>query len=96
MAGYILATLDVTDPAKFDLYREKVLPLITQFQGETVINTEAIAVREGRPTRRRVIAVRFPTPQLAHDFLDCDAYGPLFRLRCEAADGEVIIVEGRG
>ncbi len=95
MSGYILANLDVSDEATFALYREKVVPLIAQFGGETVINTEDVAIREGRaPPRRRVICVRFPSSETAHAFLDCDAYKPLLALRLAAAGGDVIIVDG--
>ncbi len=93
MTAYILATLDITDSAKFARYRELVIPLIAQFQGLTVVNTEDVTVREGRPTRRRVIMVRFPDAILANAFLDCDAYRPLLRLRLEASAGEVVIVD---
>ena len=95
MAGWIVATLDITDPEKFALYREQVVPLIAEFGGETVVNTEEITVREGSPTRTRVICVRFPRTQAAHAFLDCDAYQPMLRLRLEASEGEVVIVEGK-
>ena len=93
MTAYILATLDVTDPEKFARYRELVVPQIAACQGRTIVNTEDITVREGRPARRRVIMVRFPNAALANAFLDDDAYQPLLALRLEAAQGEVVIVD---
>ena len=60
MTAYIVATLDVTDPAKFARYRELVVPMLAEFGGLTVVNTEEITVREGSPRRRRLIVVRFP------------------------------------
>ena len=93
MTAYILATLDIHDPQKFARYRELVVPQIQCFDGLTIVNTEDLTVREGRPARRRVILVRFPTAALADAFLDDEAYQPLLELRLEAATGEVVIVE---
>ena len=93
MTAYILATLDITDPEKFARYRELVVPQIARFDGLTVVNTEDVTVREGQPLRRRVILVRFPDAAQANAFLDDEAYQPLLALRCEAATGEVVIVD---
>lgn len=33
MAGYLIANIDVKDPAKFEEYRQKVMPVIKKFGG---------------------------------------------------------------
>jgi uncharacterized protein (DUF1330 family) len=37
VAGYLIANIEVTDPAKFEEYRQKVAPLIAQFGGRYLI-----------------------------------------------------------
>jgi uncharacterized protein (DUF1330 family) len=47
VAGYLIANIDVTEPAKFEEYREKVMPLIEKFGGRYLVRGGDVRRLEG-------------------------------------------------
>ena len=96
MSGYILARLEIGDPALWAEYRRQVVPLLAEFGGETIVNTADVRVFEGAPAAGQLVIVRFPSTEQAEAFLRGDRYQPLRALRERAALSEVVVVPGAG
>lgn len=94
MAAYLIANLDVHDPARFAEYGARVAPLIAAHGGRYLVRGGAVTAAEGEPGLRRVVIVEYPDMATARAFYDSSEYAPLLTLRLSAASGTVAFVEG--
>jgi uncharacterized protein (DUF1330 family) len=85
MAVYVIALLEVTDPAAYERYRAASPPTIAAAGGRYVARGGDIATLEGSHDGRRVVMLEFPTVQAAKDPYDGDAYKAAFELRKHCA-----------
>ncbi len=94
MAGYLIANIEVTNPAKFEEYRQKVGPIVAQYGGRFLVRGAEARVLEGNPPIRRLAILEFPTLAAAQKFYDSPEYKPVLGLRLASATSNVILVEG--
>ncbi len=94
MAAYLIANLQVHDPARFGEYRDKVAPMIAAFGGKYCVRGGAVTEVEGSPGLARVVILEFPDMAKLRAFYDSAEYAPLIALRQSAATGDVAFVEG--
>jgi uncharacterized protein (DUF1330 family) len=94
MTAYLIANLQVTDPAKFATYGQQVAPLIARYGGRYLVRGGAVTPVEGDPGLQRLVIVEFAELATLKQFYDSDEYAPLIRLRQSAATGSVALVEG--
>jgi uncharacterized protein (DUF1330 family) len=94
MPAYLIANIQVTDPARFAEYRDKVAPMIARFGGRYVIRGGAVTPVEGDPGLDRVVVLEFADMAALRRFYDSEEYAPLIRLRQSASTGDVALVEG--
>ena len=94
MAGYLIANIDVTNPAGFDEYRKKVSPIIAQYGGRYIVRGGETRMLEGNLPLKRFIVLEFPTLAAAQKFYDSPEYKPLMGIREASAKSDVFLVEG--
>jgi len=94
MAGYLIANLDITDPAKFAEYREKVVPVIEKFGGRYLVRGGEVRRVEGNLPLHRLVVLEFPTLDAAQRFYDSAEYQPLLKLRLASTRSDLVLVEG--
>jgi uncharacterized protein (DUF1330 family) len=94
MAAYILAQLDVHDPEKFELYREKVAPLVQAFGGRYIVRGGEITPLEGKLSAPRLVIIEFEDREAAKRWYFSDEYQEILKLRLESANGTAVIVDG--
>jgi uncharacterized protein (DUF1330 family) len=94
MAGYLIANLDITDPAKFAEYREKVVPVIEKFGGRYLVRGGEVRRVEGNLPLHRLVVLEFPTLDAAQRFYDSAEYQPLIKLRLASTRSDLVLVEG--
>ena len=94
MAAYLIADLDVKNPAGIENYRAKVGDTITKYGGKFVVRGGAHEVLEGdwRPTR--LVLLEFPTMDALKRWYHSPEYGPLIAERKAAAATDIVIVDG--
>lgn len=94
MAAYLIADVEVTDPAGYEEYRAKVPAIIAAHGGRYLVRGGACEVLEGggQPARRVVLA--FPTMQALKAFWESPEYRPLRALRERSASARIDAVEG--
>jgi uncharacterized protein (DUF1330 family) len=81
MPGYLIANLEVTDPAGFEEYRQKVSPLIAQFGGRYLVRGGDVKTLEGNLPIHRLVVLEFPSIEAAQRFYDSPEYQPLLKIR---------------
>ena len=94
MPAYLIANIDVTDPAGFEEYRAGVPAVIAQYGGRYLVRGGAISAVEGTSPFKRLVVLEFSTMEALKAFYHSPEYAPLLKLRMAASTGEVVLVEG--
>lgn len=94
MAAYLIANLQVHDPAVFAQYGAQVAPMIAARGGRYLVRGGAVTAAEGEPGLHRVVIVEYPDMAALRAFYDSAEYAPLIALRTSASTGTVAFVEG--
>lgn len=92
--GYVIAQIDVTDPAAYAIYVKQVLPTIEVYGGEFLVRGGQSQSFEGEPPGARNVLIRFPSYQSALDWYHSPEYAPVKKLRMEASTSVQTIAEG--
>jgi uncharacterized protein (DUF1330 family) len=91
--AYVIAEVDVTDPATFQKYAEKVPETLAPFNGRYLVRNGKIQALEGdAPKRMAVIA--FDSAEKARAWDDSPAYAAIKPIRQSSAKSRRFIVEG--
>ena len=94
MAAYVLANIEVTDPAAYEDYRKGVLATITKYGGRFIARGGAVQHLEGAFVPKRVVIVEFPSMAAAKTWYASPEYAPLLALRQRTSKGDLFAVEG--
>ncbi len=94
MPAFLIANIDVTDPAKFEDYRARVPAVIAQYGGTYRVRGGAMETVEGASPFKRLVVLEFPTMAGLKEFYHSPEYAPLIALRQSASSGDVVMVEG--
>jgi len=94
MSAYVIAEIDVVDPAAYEEYRKQVLAVVTKYGGKFIVRGGKIDPREGGWTPKRIVVLEFPSMAQAQKWYDSPEYAPLIKLRQKASKGKLLLVEG--
>jgi uncharacterized protein (DUF1330 family) len=94
MAAYLIADVEVTDPAGFEEYRARVPAVITAYGGKYLVRGGACEVLEGGGPARRRVVLAFDSMRSLKTFWDSPEYRPLRALRERHATAHIVAVEG--
>ena len=93
--GYVIAEVDVTDPATFKQYSDKVPGTVAAYGGHYVIRGGKNMSIEGDAPKRFVV-LQFDSLEKAKAWEDSPEYGAIKPIRHRSAKSRVFIVEGTG
>ena len=96
MSVYLVAQIDITDPDTFKKYGERVAPTVEQYGGRYLVRGGSMENLEAKFTRSRLVIIEFDSKESAKRWYTSPEYGPLIKLRQQASEGEVLIVDGVG
>ena len=94
MAAYVIADVDVTDPAKYEDYKKLTPGAIAKHGGRFVARGGQTATLEGNWRPGRVVIIEFPTFDQARNFYTSVEYTAARRARAGAATMKMIVVDG--
>ncbi len=94
MPAYLIAQIDVRDPAGFEDYRTRVAPVIEMYGGRYLVRTGELERLEGAEQHRRLVILEFPSMDAAQGFYRSADYAPLLRQRQASAASNIALVEG--
>ncbi len=94
MAVYMIVDVDVRDPAKYEVYKAGVSPLIQQHGGEYLVRGGELEVVEGDWLPKRLVLFRFPDRASVRAFYEDPEYQSLKGLRHSVAATNIVVVEG--
>ena len=94
MAAYVIADIEVTDPAAFREYRNRVCATVEQYGGRFVVRGGRADPKEGSWQPHLLVMLEFPTLEQAERWYNSPEYKPLIAMREKAARTQLIVAEG--
>jgi uncharacterized protein (DUF1330 family) len=91
--GYVIAEVEVTDPATFQKYAEQVAGTFAPFGGHFVVRGGKITAVEGEAPKR-ITVIAFDSAEKAKAWEDSPAYDAIRPIRQSSAKSRIFIVEG--
>ena len=94
MPAYVIARVNVTDPDKYKGYKSLTQAAIVKNGGKFLVRGGPVVTMEGDDESRRIVVVEFDTVEAAKAFYDSPEYREARDARENAADLQMIVVEG--
>ncbi len=94
MAAYVIAQISIHDPTTFKRYQAEVPDTIERYGGKYLVRGGDVTPQEGNWTPDRVVVLEFPNMATLKKWYDSDDYQAIIKYRTDAADGDMIFVEG--
>jgi len=94
MAAYLIATIELHDPERYQAYVEHVPALIERHGGRYLVRGGATRVLEGTWSPARLIVLEFASRKAALAFYDDPAYAPFKQLRQSISASSVVLADG--
>jgi uncharacterized protein (DUF1330 family) len=91
--AYVIAEVDVTDPASMQKYAARVPETLAAFDGRDLVRGGRTQALEGEPPKR-IVVIAFNSAQKARGWYDSPAYEAIKPIRQRAAKSRLFIVEG--
>jgi uncharacterized protein (DUF1330 family) len=94
MAAYVIANVDVKDPAGYEEYRKLVPATIEKYGGKYLVRGGAFEKLEGEWQPKRLVVLEFGSLDQARRWYMSEEYRPAKALRKKSAASDLIVVEG--
>ena len=94
MSAYLIAEVDVTDPAAYEEYRKIVPATIAKYGGKYLVRGGAVDAKEGGWLPTRLVVLEFESMAQAKKWYHSPEYAPALAIRTKAARSKVVLVEG--
>jgi uncharacterized protein (DUF1330 family) len=94
MAAYLIAEVEVTDPAAFEEYRKLVPATLAAYGGKFVARGGAVTPLEGGWNPKRIVVLEFESAAKAKQWYDSEEYAKPKAMRQKSSNGKLIIVDG--
>ena len=92
--GYIIASVDVTNPAAYDVYRQLSTEAMTAHGAEVLVRGGQVETLEGGWNPGRTVVLKFPSVEAAKTYWDSPEYRAARAARDGAALMRMVVVEG--
>jgi uncharacterized protein (DUF1330 family) len=96
MVAYVIADVEVTDPAAYEEYRKLVPATIAKYGGKYLARGGATEVKEGGWTPARFVILEFASMDQAKRWYASPEYAPALAIRKRASRSKLIFAEGIG
>ena len=94
MPAYLVTTITVTNPERFQEYRKLAGPAVAQYGGKFLVRGGERTVLEGKFEANRLVLVEFPSSEDAKTFYNSPEYQAARQKRIGACDFNMVLAEG--
>jgi uncharacterized protein (DUF1330 family) len=94
MPAYVIAELEVTDPAGFEAYRKGVPATIAAYGGRYLARGGGLESLEGGWAPKRMVVLEFPSMAQAKAWYTSAEYRDLLAMRQRTTQSKVVLLEG--
>ena len=93
MPAYMIAEVNITDPAAYEEYRKQVPATLEKYGGTYLVRGGVLEALEGE-TAGRIVVVQFESMAALKRWYDSPEYAEIKGIRHAASEGRIIAVEG--
>ncbi len=93
MPAYLVAQIDVHDPARFEEYRAHVAPVVEAYGGRYLVRTDRLERLEGTEPKGRLVILEFPSIDAARSFYLSTEYAPLLTQHMASTASDILLAE---
>lgn len=94
MKAYVIANIDIRDPARYADYVKLTPGTIAPFGGRFIARGGRSEKLEGDTAANRMVMIEFPSYANAKAWYDSEGYRVAMAIRQSASTGSLILVEG--
>lgn len=94
MPAYVIATVHVKDPVRYEDYKVLVPSSIAAFGGRFVARGGKTDVLEGDWNPQRLVILEFPNAERARQWYESPEYAAARALRQATSTGSLVLIEG--
>ena len=96
MSAYVIVDVAVTDPVRYEAYKEMAAPTVTAHGGRYIVRGGALEVLEGETPfhGKRLVILEFPDSTRAKAWLESAEYHEARQLRHATARTNMVVVDG--
>jgi uncharacterized protein (DUF1330 family) len=94
MAAYIVADIEITDPAAYEEYKPKAGAALQKYGAKILVRGGAVQPKEGGWAPKRLVVIEFPDMAALRRFYDSPEYAAARALRQRASRSRLVFVEG--
>lgn len=94
MAAYVIADIEILDPARYDDYRKGAAESLAAYGGRFLARGGRVDPLEGGWSPRRMVILEFESLERAREWWDSEEYAAPKALRQQVARTRMIAVDG--
>ena len=94
MPAYVIASVTVKDPVRYEDYRRLVTPTLARYGGRFIVRGGTVEVLEGDWRPNRLVLLEFPSIDRAREWWSSPEYTEARLIRQATSDGTLLILEG--
>lgn len=94
MPAYVIAEVEVTNPAGYETYRPLAGASVAQYGGKFVVRGGKAELIEGTQPPARMVVIEFADIDAAKRWYNSPEYQDALKIRLANSTGRVLLVEG--
>jgi uncharacterized protein (DUF1330 family) len=93
MAAFVIVEVDITDPEKYNAYKELTPATVSAFGGKFILRGKPVTVLEGEWNHERLVMLKFPSKEKAEAWYNSEEYQHAKSVRAGAAKAKFLLIE---
>lgn len=93
MPAFVIVEVDITDPEKYNAYKELTPATVLAYGGKFVLRGQPVTVLEGEWNHERLVMLQFPTKEKATAWYSSEGYQYAKSVRSGAAKANFLLIE---
>ncbi len=94
MSVYIVVDIEVTDPVRYEAYKQMAAPTVALYGGKYLARGGQTEVLEGKWSPTRLVILEFESAERAQAWLESPEYAPARQLRHQTARTNMVLIQG--
>ena len=94
MSAYVIVEIEIVDPVGYEEYKKLAGATVEKYGGKYIVRGGKTEVFEGDWDPKRIVVLQFESMERAKEWLNCEEYRELRKMRHRTAKTKMIVVEG--
>ena len=94
MSAYVIVEIDIVDPTGYEEYKKLAGATVEKYGGKYIVRGGVVETLEGDWKPKRIVVLEFESVHRAKEWLNCEAYRELRKMRHRTAKTKMIVVQG--